>query len=297
VLGAESAPAAMAIVSSRRACVWETFQPSQMPLGAWLMRPGVEYVIAGRRLLRALPGWGQLLSITQQDPAVHARPADSAVLQTIDYITTGWIALDRDFDSYWKERGKGLRQNMRTQRSRLARDGIVPRFEIVSDPAQVGAVVEAYARLESGGWKGREGTAVQLNSPQGRFYLEVLQAYCAAGLGRLCVFRFDDRPVAVDLHVEHGDTLVLLKTTYDESVQGLSPSSMLREELLKSLFDEGRIRRLEFFGPAMEWTYRWTDRLRKLFHVNVYRSAAAGTLHRLARSRGRPAGSAQAQSA
>lgn len=285
VLGPEAEPSALAIVSKKRAGIWETFQPSQMPLGAWLMRPGVEYATAGRQLLRALPGFGLLLAITQQDPALHGRPLDGATLRTIDYIKTGRIELHGTFEEYWRGRGKGLRQNMRTQRARLARGNLSAQLEMVTDVDDVEAVVREYARLESGGWKGKEGTAVEPNSKQGRFYLDVLRDYCRAGMGRVFVYRFDDRAVAIDLNIEFGDVMVLLKTTYDESLQGFSPSSMMREDLLRVLFREGRIRRLEFFGPAMEWTYRWTDAVRTLFHVNVYRYEALCAVHKAMRSR------------
>lgn len=283
ICGPESAPYAMAIVASRRPGVWETFQPSQLPLGAWLMLPGTDYEVCGRQLLRALPGWAQLLAITQQDPAMRERPDHTATLLTLDYMKTGWIALDGNFATYWKERGKGLRQNMRTQRSRLLRDGIGTRLEIVRSAADVESTVRAFSEMESSGWKGREGTAVRTDTPQARFYLDVLRDYCAAGLARLCVYKLNERPAAIDLHIECSETIVLLKTAYDESVRGISPSSMLREEFLCSLFDEGRIRRLEFFGPAMDWTYKWTDKIRTLFHVNVYRSGIVRWLHQTAR--------------
>lgn len=279
--GPESAPLAMAIVRQRRIGVWETFQPSQMPLGAWLMHSDMDYAMAGQGLLRALPGWGQLFAITQQDPAIHARPSDGSTLLTIDYIKTGWIALDSDFDGYWRLRGKGLRQNMRTQRTKLARDSIDARLRIVRDAAEVDDVVRVFADLECSGWKGKEGTAVQYGTTQGKFYRDVLREYCKRGLAILCVYLLDEEPVAVDLHISLDDTLVLLKTAYKESVGGLSPSSMMRKELLEVLFAERQIRRLEFFGPAMDWTYRWTDKVRTLFHVNVYRSAAARLAHRL----------------
>lgn len=270
---------ALAIVARRRRGVWETFQPSQLPLGAWVMRPGLDYAAAGRRLLAALPGFAVLLAITQQDPRLHGRPPAGDAVSTLDYIQTGWIELDASFDDYWKARGKGLRQNMRTQRSKFARDRVTAELSVSVDAADVDRVLDDYARLESGGWKGREGTAVRIDSPQGRFYVAAMKAMCRAGQGQLCSYCIDGRVVAVDLNVMNGDVMVLLKTTYDETLQSLSPSSLLREDLLRRLFEEGRIKRLEFYGPAMEWTYRWTDRVRTLFHVNVYRFGWMRSLH------------------
>jgi hypothetical protein len=46
---------------------------------------------------------------------------------------------------------------------------------------------------------------------------------------------------------------------------------LLRQDAYRQLFDEGRIRRIEFYGRVMEWTKRWTDCRRTLYHVNAYR--------------------------
>jgi hypothetical protein len=53
----------------------------------------------------------------------------------------------------------------------------------------------------------------------------------------------------------------------------------MREEVYRRLFDEGRIRRIEYYGRVMDWTLRWTDRTRTLYHVNVYRWPAIASLH------------------
>jgi hypothetical protein len=81
----------------------------------------------------------------------------------------------------------------------------------------------------------------------------------------------------------------LLKTTYDESIRGLSPSSLLRQEAYRHVFDERRVRRIEFYGRMMEWTRRWTDLKRTLYHVNSYRwgflATAAGRVRTLRAAR------------
>lgn len=64
---------------------------------------------------------------------------------------------------------------------------------------------------------------------------------------------------------------VPLKTTCDESIQGLSPSSLLRQEACRSVFEEGRVGRIEFYGRMVDWTSRWTELSRTLFHVYAYR--------------------------
>lgn len=33
----------------------------------------------------------------------------------------------------------------------------------------------------------------------------------------------------------------------------------------------GRVRSIEFYGRVMDWTRRWTDQKRTLYHINSYR--------------------------
>src|SRR5262245_4884730 len=48
---------AAALVAPRGRGTWDTFQPSQAPLGAWLQKPGLETSALMTGLLRALPGF------------------------------------------------------------------------------------------------------------------------------------------------------------------------------------------------------------------------------------------------
>lgn len=273
VLEDESREQAICIVSRTNLGTWQTWQPSQLPLGACVKGPDVGYPELLAALMRALPGFALVVGVTQQDPVVSPRPNEGPRLQTLDYMETGWIDVKEPFDDYWKGRGKGLQQNMRTQRSRLSREGTPPSLEVITRRDFVADAIADFGRLESAGWKAAAGTAVHPDNEQGEFYRSALQDFAEAGMTKIYRYRFGDRVVAVDLCVESGDVQVLLKTTYDESIKGLSPSSLLRQDAYREIFNEGRIRRIEFYGPVMEWTRRWTDTWRTLYHVNVYRSA------------------------
>ncbi len=109
---------AMAVLSPDNRGRWITFQPSQAPLGIWIHRTGVDWPMLLSTLIKKLPGYPLVLGITQQDSDLVPRPQDQGTLKTLDYIQTARISLQGDFDSYWKSRGRRLRQNMRTQRNR-----------------------------------------------------------------------------------------------------------------------------------------------------------------------------------
>jgi len=255
-----------AILNRATPGVWISFQPSQLPLGALVVGPGADWDDICESIATALPGPVASLGLTQLDPLLLRRPIARGV--SLDFVETAWIDVNATFSDYWAARGKSLRHNMRKQRSRLTEARIHTRLESITDPKLVPGAIEDYGRLESAGWKGELGTAIRADNRQGAFYTAMLQDFMSAGRARIWRYWFDDRPVAVDFGIESEDTLVVLKTTYSEEHKQYSPASLMREEYLKSIFDEGRVRRIEFYGRRMEWHQRLTDNVRVLYHAN-----------------------------
>ncbi|MGJ7915210.1 GNAT family N-acetyltransferase [Massilia sp. LXY-6] len=277
---------AMTVVVPQGRAGWTTFQPPQAPIGLWLQRPGLDRAALASALLRRLPGYPLVLGLLECDPLLAPRPSDGGNAATLDYIDTACITLAGSFDGYWEARGKNLRANLKKQRARLARECIATRLEVVRTPQEVAAAVADYGRLESTGWKGQQGTAVHASNEQGRFYRAMLEAFCARGAGSIYRYWFGERLVAMDLCVENGEQIVILKTAYDETVPAsLSPALLMREEQVRQLFDEQRLARIEFYGRVMEWHQRWTSEMRTLYHINFYRWPALRRLHATLQSR------------
>jgi CelD/BcsL family acetyltransferase involved in cellulose biosynthesis len=283
ICGSPAEPVAMGLFVRKRAGTWETFQPAQLPLGALIARSGPDLAHLARSLVPALPGFALTVAITQQDPAIRARPDDVPSLGTLDYVDTARVAVEGTFDTYWTARGKNLRQNVRKQLAKVEQDA--PRLDCVTEPQGVAEAIEQYGRLESAGWKAQGGTAIGTGNAQGRFYRSVFEAFCARGAGRIYRYWFGDRVVAMDLCVLDGPVLVVLKTTYDESLRTVSPASLLRYAYFRALFDEGAVRRIEFYGKVMDWHLRWTSDVRTLYHVNAYRWPWVKRLHSARRQR------------
>ena len=265
---------------------WHTFQPSQVPLGAWVAAAHLSLQELARSLMHGPLGFCLALSITQVDPQVAARMPDAADSQHDDYIDTGWIDLTGSFDEYWAARGKNLRQNMRKQRVKLAADGVKLTLRALRDHTDMASAVAHYGRMESAGWKARHGTAIHPDNAQGRYYRELLEQASLSGEAVVYEYLFNDRVVAMNLCLARQGVLIVLKTTYDEQVQSLSPAFLLREAELQALFAQGHIHRLEYFGRLMDWHTKWTDQKRTLYHLTQYRWPI---LKRLAQARRRRA--------
>lgn len=272
--------AAMAILAPGRFGFWNTFQPAQAPVGIWLQAGTVAPTVLLPGLLQALPFPAFALGITQCDPMLMARPA-AAGARVLDYIDTAHITMKgMGFDEYWAGRGKNLRNNLKKQRRALAEDGIETRLEILREPTQMAGAIADYGRLESTGWKGSEGSAVAADNQQGRFYCTLLEAFAVRGAASVYRYWIGNQVAAMDLCVEGGGCIVVLKTAYDETLsKQLSPALLMREEAVRSLFGAQGLERIEFYGRVMEWHLRWTSETRGMYHVNAYRWPALARLH------------------
>jgi CelD/BcsL family acetyltransferase involved in cellulose biosynthesis len=255
--------------------MWRTFQPSQAPLGLAVFgaRDGIHLSQQIRGLMRALPGYALGLSFTQQDP-------DSSSFETLngafaaerlDYIETARLTVPKDWEEYWRSRSKNLTHNLLRQRRRLEEKGSKVELAAERDPKGVAVAIGGYARLENSGWKGKEGTAVSVDNAQGRFYRDMLERLCARNEGVIYSLLIDGKIVASDLCVERDGTMVILKTAYDEDEKGLSLGLLLHMEIFRTLSQEGRIHLIEFYGRVRDWHLKWTNDVRTMYHVNLYR--------------------------
>ena len=273
---------------------WRSFQPSQLPLGAFVTAPSVTLQDLARSLMRGPLAPCMALSITQIDPLLAPRQDDATDSGHSDYIATPWLEISGSFDDYWALRGKNLRQNLRKQRNRLAAEGTTVAMQVLRAPEDMAGAIARYGALESGGWKATEGTAIHPDNPQGRFYTQLLQDAASRGEAVVYEYRFNDRTVASNLCLLRKGVLVVLKTTYDETIpKSLSPAFLLREDELKHFFAGTEVRRVEYFGRRMDWHTKLTDQQRTLYHLTAYRWPL---VKRLAEWRRPPAAVAPAES-
>lgn len=263
--------------------LWETFQPSQAPIGLFILERPSSGARQIQTLARALPGFAMQFSVLQQDPdyASIEIDQDSAGLERLDYINTPRITLAGSFEDYWKKRAGKFKYNLSRRRRRLEELGLRSELVIRQKPEEVESAIHEYGCLESSSWKASGGTAVVEDNSQGRFYREVFEHFCERGEGAIFQFLVNGRVAASDLCLVRGGMLVLLKTTYAEDLGEISPALLMREDALRFLFAEGRVRILEFYGRVMDWHTRWTDEVRTLYHLNCYRSSWTKPLKQL----------------
>ncbi|MBE0434370.1 MAG: GNAT family N-acetyltransferase [Methylomicrobium sp.] len=268
IYGDPSDPQAMAIITKPKFGVWETKQPSQAPIGLWLQDNNQSVALLMKNMLKTLPFPSLLFGITQQDPDLLPRPIDQGKLNTLDYIQTARVTVSDTFENYWSQRGKNLRQNLRRQRNRLERDGITTKLNIITEPEKITQAIIDYGTLESAGWKSAGGTAIHIDNDQGKFYRNMLTNFCRHQDGLIFQYYYDNQLVATDLCIKNDDSLIILKTTYDEAITTSSPAMLMRQEAFEYIFNNRLANKIEFYGKVMDWHTKWSDHIRKMYHVN-----------------------------
>lgn len=268
----QQGPAVMLVLYRKHFFIWETFQPSQLPLGAWVARKDISLLEAACSVLHSgLLKFGLIIGITQVDPLLAPHEPETANSVSNDHINIGWVELEGSFSDYWNSRGKNLRQNLRRQRKKLVSEGVITTFRCLTETLDMANAVDRYGCLESAGWKSQQDTAIHRDNAQGHFYTKILEEACKKGEGVVFEYFFNDRLVASNLCLQKGRVLIRLKTTYDEKAKPYTPAFLLQEDQLEQSFQDGHIERMEFFGKIMEWHTRWTEKSRTLYHLTVFR--------------------------
>ncbi len=261
---------------------WGLFLPAQAQISPLLMG---NFTPLGS-LLRALPGINWAIDLFAQDLLYSPLASEpmSLPLITQDHATTTNISLDGTFEDYWQSRSRNLVKNMRRYRNRLSHEELPSRLDIIRDAKEMKQAVARYGAIERSGWKGREGTAVSIDNPQGAFYADLLEQYAATDQASVYEYYLGNRLAASRLLIQSQHMLVVLKTTYDESLAEFAPGRLLLYELLENEFAEKRAKVVEFYTNASKEQLSWSTGCRPIRHVTLFHGKIALKAYKTYRS-------------
>ena len=267
---------AMTFIKPNGFLSWETFQPSQAPVGLWLC-PNDQQLTALKSLIKALPSFVLKLDVLHQDPAIFP-PLKDKKIAIKDYIETGKLVFDQDFKDYFANLGKNQRQNYNKAHNRLKKQDIKVQLVIETEPETMHESIKQYGELESKSWKNELGTAIHIDNEQGQFFNEIMQDLATQKNAEVWKYYYDEKLVAVDLCVKNSELIIILKTTFDSEFSRYAPAICMKLDALKNLFDQKPVGRIEFFGKMLEWHKRIKSEPRTLYHYSYFRFAWIGLL-------------------
>ncbi|MDI6746524.1 MAG: GNAT family N-acetyltransferase [Rhodocyclaceae bacterium] len=257
---------------------WALFLPSQAQAGPVLL--------ADARLLEtlmpALPGYVWSIELFALDPQFSPDWRHLRLPRTIQpHALTITTTADGDFDAYWNARPRHLIQNLRRYQRRAAEQFGAAAFVMIDAPQEIAAAVARYGTLESAGWKGKAGTAVNIDNVQGSFYEKVLGDFARSGQARVLELHIGGKLAASRLIIRDARLWIMLKTSYDESLAAVAPGRQLLHETLKRAFSDLQSGSVEFYTNASVDQAQWATSLRYIRHHQLYRSQPLAAAHLL----------------
>jgi CelD/BcsL family acetyltransferase involved in cellulose biosynthesis len=175
-----------------------------------------------------------------------------------------------------RERDARFRQNLR-RRSRKAtadRSMCLHRLDR-ADPN----ILQRFYDLESGGWKGKKGTAIASSEETRKFYSEIARAAEHFGYLSLYFLEFNNSTAAGHFGLTYGSRYYSVKVAYDETYKEYGPGHLLVGAILRDCLERG-VSEFDFLGPWMEWKAKWAVQARPHAFCYIFRKGLLGrTLH------------------
>lgn len=170
------------------------------------------------------------------------------------------------FANYSAALSGNFRRNLRRSRSRLQQLPDV-RFEFLAGGTIADNDCEEFLTLESSGWKGQLGTAVQSDPAKTRLYREFMHNFRELGWLELYFLRIGERRVAGLMTMRIGSTLNLWKIGYDETFAHCSPGHLLLERAIERAYALEDVTDINCLTDA-SWLEPW--RVQKHYYYNVF---------------------------
>ncbi|MBN1589246.1 MAG: GNAT family N-acetyltransferase [Pirellulales bacterium] len=170
----------------------------------------------------------------------------------------GQIALDGDINDYFASRSAKLRRNLRRNHRRLESEGPLEFcLEHSLTPESVERRLQEVFTIEDRSWKGTAGSSALRNPTAIEFYRRQARQLADWGQLRVARLRQADRTIAFELGWLGAGVYHSFKIGYDPEYRAFGPGHVLREQLVRSLAEQGEVRAIDFQGPSTEALAAW----------------------------------------
>ncbi|MCW8866504.1 MAG: GNAT family N-acetyltransferase [Colwellia sp.] len=247
---------------------WKNYLPSQSQIAPILISPTVEFNLNG--LMQALGSPTIKLDWFSLDSQEHNTLIKN-VRNLQNYAQNIKLSISDDFATYWSNRPKRLRKDISRSINRLKKDGLAVTHKMITTPKLVSEAVDRYGMLESKGWKGINGTAIHPANTQGQFYKFLMELFAQKQHSLVYESYLADELVASRLCIFNEETLIILKTTFDESYSHYSLGNLNRYKLIEEIFEIELCKCIDFYTNASKEQLYWSTEQRPIFNGTCYR--------------------------
>ncbi len=147
------------------------------------------------------------------------------------------------------------RKMIRRQERQLSEIGRLE-YDALTPDDDVAVWIEEFLRLEAGGWKGRENTAIASDESDQSYFRSIAKEAFRRGRLSMQALRLDGRPIAYKCDFPSGRGLFTFRIAFDENYARNSPGMLLEIENVRRLHDRSQI----------EWADSCNDSFSSMFN-------------------------------
>jgi CelD/BcsL family acetyltransferase involved in cellulose biosynthesis len=249
------------------ACEFEGFGRRLVLLGATVLHEPGGWLFSSDEALASLIGRVAELNhplllqrIAAASPLCRMLP-DLSKPRAITFVreTTPSLAVPTSgaWDDYYRQLSSRIRSNLPRLRRRVAREvGPLDVSERYPTPAEVDAVLNAFAAIERSGWKGRKGSSLAQRPDLSGFFRRYCRRAAERGRLRVMTLSFGANTAAMELSIEAYNRIWQLKIGFSDAFARYYPGLQLTEASIHAAFSR-HLDAYEFLGVAEPWEERW----------------------------------------
>ena len=157
-------------------------------------------------------------------------------------------------------------------------------YEVVTDPAQLDAALQAFFEVEGSGWKVAEGSAIRLHDALVAFYRGLSLEFGPQGRCRINLLRLNGHVIAAQFGLVSNRQLNLLKIGYAPIHAALAPGHLIMQHTIESVCADPALNRLSFVTNP-PWAQLWKPEATAVHYHLMFRDSMLGrSMHRALRA-------------
>jgi CelD/BcsL family acetyltransferase involved in cellulose biosynthesis len=172
------------------------------------------------------------------------------------------------YEDYFGGLSKNMRGNLRRAENKLnEKSGL--RLTVLEHDAATPEDLCRFTSLESSGWKGREGSAIECSPELLLFYRTLTTRLSESGMLRWEFLERGSELIAGNLSVRFKDIVVIWKLGYDEKYGKYSPGALLFKAVLEQSYKDNAISEFNLMSDT-PWQVNWNPCHRAYSNVYIY---------------------------
>lgn len=258
---------------------WSTLTDVYSPCAGFMQMQDTTTDTDWQLMLNALsalqPGWIRLLLSPLQTLQCQDIIASKGAWYGAKYtFSTNWQANTASVEAYWQQRPSQLKNTVKRKKNKLLKND----YRIEIHQTLTPELLEHYWQVYHQSWKQPEAD---------QYFINWLAGYSAsAGLMRLGMVYFQDRPIASQLWLVQNQSAAIYKLAQDQAFDALSPGTVLMAEMADYVISQDQVQKIDFLTGNDNYKALWMDEMMplygvELFHLQHWRGRLLCWRHRL----------------